>query len=66
MKVEENRDNEIVKAGNENEREVYLSRHTVKVAFEGRDSNLSLCIEKLRLVFKQLQLVEDRKVFIMP
>ena len=34
------------------------------MAFEGGDSNLLLCSEKLRLVFKHFQLVGDKKAFI--
>ena len=54
MKVEDIGGDETVKAGNDDEREVYLSRCTMKIAVEGGESNLSLHLEKLRLVFKQM------------
>ena len=52
MDIEDIDNDATVKVRNEDNREVILSRYAVKLSFEGGDSNISLCIEKLRLVFK--------------
>ena len=50
MEIQNIDDEATVKVGNKVDKEVFLYRYAVKVAFERGDSNLSWYIRKLRLI----------------
>ena len=55
-----------VKASNKDNRKILLSRCIFKMSFQGREDGLELCMKKVKELFKQLQILVDRKYFILP